>query len=116
MESLMSIALSASGPALAAVLLLMAAGAARADTIDGNWCNGEGGHFSIQGPHITTDTGRTLDGRYYGHAFSYVIPTPEADAGESVQMVLLDDTTLDLHIGSGADAQSETWRRCGGAG
>jgi len=98
--------------ALAASILVAAAGGARADKIDGDWCNGEGGHFSIEGPRITTDGGRTIEGRYYRHAFAYTIPAPEAGAGEDVQMILQDETTIVLRIGSAASAATETWRRC----
>lgn len=98
--------------ARAAVLLVTASVSARADAIDGDWRHGEGGHFSIQRPHITTDGGRTLEGRSYGQAFSYVVPAPEAGAGEDVRMILRDETTIDLRLGSAADAQTETWKRC----
>lgn len=101
---------SARAPALAAVFLLITGAVARADKIDGDWCNGEGGHFSIQGPHITTESGRALEGHYYRHAFSYTIPAPEAGAGQDVQMVLRDETTVDLRVGPAGEF--ETWRRC----
>jgi hypothetical protein len=40
--------------AIVAVLLICWVGTARADVIDGNWCNHDGRHFSISGATIVT--------------------------------------------------------------
>jgi hypothetical protein len=41
------------GLAIVAALLISGVGAARADVIDGNWCNSDGRHFSIRGATIS---------------------------------------------------------------
>ena len=88
-------------------------GAARADAIDGNWCNGEGRHFSISGATIVTSEGTKTTGNYSRHAFSYTIPSPDPSAGAQVFMVLLNELTVRLRIGY-ADLQAPTqiWKRC----
>jgi hypothetical protein len=60
-----------------AAALLYGVGTARADAIDGNWCNGDGRHFSINGATIVTTEGTKTDGNYSRHAFSYTIPSPD---------------------------------------
>ena len=69
--------------------LLVSVGAARADVIDGNWCNSDGRHFSIRGATIVTTEGTKAEGRYSRHAFSYTIPSPDPSAGAQVFMLLI---------------------------
>ena len=94
--------------AIAAAILLWAPGA-WADKIDGDWCFGDGRHFSIDGPRIVTPLGSRISGDYARHAFSYVVPAPEPAAGQVVRMLLLNENTVDLTLGGGA---TETWHRC----
>jgi len=93
---------------IAATVLLWASGA-RADKIDGDWCFGDGRHFSIDGPRVVTPLGSHIAGNYSRHAFSYVVPAPEPAAGKTVRMLLLNENTVDLSLGGGA---TETWHRC----
>jgi hypothetical protein len=93
---------------IAAIGLVFAAGAARADAIDGNWCFTDGKSFSILGPDIVTPAGTRLKGDYRRHAFAYKIPASEPGAGGTVSMLLLDENTVELTRGG----ISETWRRC----
>ena len=88
---------------------LLSAGAARADAIDGTWCSGDGRVLSIQGREIMTAGKHRLVGNYSRHAFSYVVPDGEEPVGETVEMLLLNEDTMQLEA-PGHDI--ETWRRC----
>lgn len=96
--------------------LLLTSGAARADAIDGDWCAPDGRHMSIDGPRIITPAGRRTEGNYSRHAFDYRIPEPEAQAGLTVFMRLLNETTVYLRVAAdraAADqAAAQVWRRC----
>jgi len=98
--------------AAAATLLIGATGAAHADVIDGNWCSGDGRHFSIQGPSIVTPGGAKTQGNYSRHAFSYVTPPSEPSAGEPIFMTLLNETTVRLRVGADPAAPTQVWKRC----
>jgi hypothetical protein len=87
-------------------------GVAKADVIDGNWCNGEGRHFTIKGPTIVTTEGTKTEGSYSRHAFTYTIPTPDPSAGAQVFMVLVNEMTVKLRVGADPGAPTETWKRC----
>jgi hypothetical protein len=91
-------------------------GGARADVIDGNWCYRDGRHFSIRGPDIVTPGGTSAKGSWSRHAFSYQIPPAEADAGQTIYMLLQDQNTVALAVGTRpivADpAQVQIWHRC----
>ena len=85
---------------------------ALADAIDGDWCDGAA-NFHIQGPAIRTPAGKNITGDYSRHAFHYLAPAGEKDAGADVMMRLLNEDTLDLlrRVG-GADGPIEIWKRC----
>jgi hypothetical protein len=94
-----------------AILPVLLFGApAMADVIDGDWCAEDGHHFSIQGPTITTPAGKQMSGQYTRHTFRYVAPDDEAGAGHEISMLLLNELTLHLRIGS--DSAVQIWRRC----
>ena len=98
-------------------------GAARADSIDGDWCYADGRRFSIDGPNFVTPGGNRIQGDYGYYAYAYLIPKPEAGAGLTVSMVFIDDDTLHLTLGK-AKAEPEkgispggpleVWHRCRG--
>ncbi len=90
--------------------LLVAAHPAHADAIDGDWCFADGKHMQIAGPAIVTPGGKRTDGDYRRHSFSYVVPAAEAGAGQTVQMILLNENTVQLKA---ADGPVQTWHRCG---
>jgi hypothetical protein len=100
------------GLAIIAMSLISGIGAARADVIDGNWCNGAGRHFSIRGATIVTAEGTKTDGNYSRHAFSYTIPSPDPLAGAQVFMMLVNEQTVRLRIGVDPAAPTQTWNRC----
>ena len=95
------------GLAIVAALLISGVGAARADVIDGNWCNSDGRHFSIRGATIITTEGTKAEGNYSRHAFSYKIPSPDPSAGAQVFMLLINKSTVHLRIGADPTAATQ---------
>lgn len=87
---------------------------ARADAIDGNWCAKDGRHFTIRGATIITPKGTVMDGNYERHAFDYVIPASEPNAGQTAEMILINDDDLSLTTGpeAGERSAAELWHRC----
>jgi len=96
--------------ALSAALLL-SAGAARADAIDGDWCRPDGKRMSIRGPEIVTPGGTRMQGDYDRHFFQYVVPAGEPGAGEKVFIQLLSEYLAHARQGA-ADAPVQVWNRC----
>ena len=97
---------------LAAVLgLTLIAAPAFADAIDGDWCHKDGRRFSIRGPQLVTPGGKKMEGNYSRHWFSYVVPAPEPDSGQTVFMQLVNETTVQTRLGT-ESAAPETWIRC----
>ena len=96
---------------LLALALMLSAGPARADAIDGHWCAEDGRHLSIDGPAITTPGGERMRGDYRRHFFSYVIPAAEANAGAVTAMRLISEDVVHLKVQIDA-AKMEIWRRC----
>ena len=97
-------------PVLAgAALLWLAATHARADAIDGDWCNADG--LKIRGPEIVTPGGTQTRGNYTRHSFVYVVPAGEAGAGETVSIILLSEYLAHARQGD-ADAPIKVWNRC----
>ena len=102
-------------PLRTAIIAALCAGfvdAAKADVIDGNWCDGQGRHFTIKGPTIITTGGVKTEGSYSRHAFSYTIPAPDPAAGAQVFMALINEMTVRLRVGADPSAPVETWKRC----
>jgi hypothetical protein len=104
----MRIMLLASSLCFGLVLLVPAA---RADAIDGNWCRDVGLRITINGPSIVTPAGTRTQGEYSRHAFSYVIPPGDPDAGATMFMRLLGEEAMQSRLG--AQGPIEDWRRCG---
>ena len=100
--------------ALAVAAAALAAGPAYADAIDGTWCNHDGRNMQISGPRIVTPSGAEILGRYSRHAFTYEVA--QADAGATVSMVLVNESTIHLRRDGGASPTPpeafEVWRRC----
>jgi hypothetical protein len=99
-----------SGLSLLALVLLPVTGAL-ADAIDGNWC-WESRHLQIEGPTIVTPAGKKTTGDYTRHAFSYVVPAPEPNAGQTISMTLISENIMHLRIGEAAGREPQIWRRC----
>lgn len=98
--------------ALAAMigLLIGSARPARADAIDGDWCQLDGKHMTIRGPAIVTPGGQQTSGNYTRHFFSYVIPAGETGAGAAVEIQLLSETLA--HERRAGDPAVHEWQRC----
>src|SRR5262245_4532947 len=98
-------------PVLAgAAPLELAATHARADVIDGDWCNADGKRMKIRGPEIVTPGGTQTRGNYTRHSFVYVVPAGEAGAGETVSIILLSEYLAHARQGA-ADAPIAVWNR-----
>jgi len=89
---------------------LVLAGPARADSIDGNWCDTKGKTMSISGSTIVTPGGTRTDGQYSRHNFAYTVPDRESGAGTPVTMSLVTENTIRLQAGT--SGPPETWHRC----
>jgi len=99
------------GFATLGIVLLVAP--ACADAIDGDWCHTpDNRRISIRGPDIVTPGGKHMQGNYSRHYFTYMVPTPEPQAGATVYMQLLDENTVHLRVGDATGAAPETWVRC----
>ena len=98
----------------AAALLVFAAGAgsARADVIDGEWCDDAGHHFTISGPQIVTPEGTRTTGQYSRHAFSYSDPQGGAADASEIFMRLINESTVHLRHGTDATGPFQVWTRC----
>ena len=91
--------------------LTVAAGVAKADAIDGDWCSTKSlRHLNIQGPVIITPAGERVDGNYARHFFDYLAPTGELEAGKRVWMRLVNEETM-LFLADGGTTP-EVWNRC----
>jgi len=94
----------------AAIAALATTGPARADAIDGHWC-WQARHMQIQGPTIVTPAGKQTTGTYTRHAFSYVVPSAEPDAGQTIDMTLVSEDIVHLRVGP-TTGEPQVWRRC----
>jgi hypothetical protein len=104
------VAVTARAAVAALVGLALATGAARADKIDGSWCDSTGQRLSIDGPAIVTPGGHAITGDYNRHHFSYVVPADEPNGGATMQLRLLNEETMQRRAGPGTTV--ETWHRC----
>ena len=95
---------------IAAGAVCVASSSASADAIDGQWCLGPS-HFAIDGPSILTPGGNRIQGNYSRHGFAYVVPSNEPGAGSAINMVLLNEETVQL-TRQGQTSAPEIWRRC----
>ncbi len=95
-----------------AALSGLGAAPALADAIDGDWCNGISS-LQINGPAIRTPGGKDITGTYSRHAFRYIAPAGDRDAGAEVLMRLLGEQEMLLmrRIG-GTESPAESWKRC----
>ncbi len=89
-------------------------GAARADAIDGDWCNEVSGvHLRIDGTTIELEAGLTVQGDYSRHAFSYLAPQGALEAGAKIDYVLRsEDQMRRVREGNAMPEHEDLWRRC----
>lgn len=88
-----------------------AAGAALADRIDGDWCDGEGRRIEIEGSTIKTPGGVTMKGEYGRHSFRYEAPAGETPAGK-VEFTQSHDDLMHERSASADPAKPRPWKRC----
>ena len=86
---------------------------ALADAIDGDWCNKDGGHLRIDGPQIELAPGQVLEGTYNRHAFSYVAPANDPEAGTEIQFMLRSEEEMRrVRKPDAMPEHEDLWRRC----
>jgi len=90
-----------------AALAALAAGTARADSIDGSWCAPDGRQMTIDGSQIVTPNGARTSGNYGRHDFTYAAP----GSGDTVSMRLMNESTVQLRPSATCE-RTEIWRRC----
>jgi hypothetical protein len=105
-----SVRRSATALVFAASALCALSSPGRADAIDGQWCLGAS-HFSIDGPNILTPGGNRLQGNYSRHGFFYIVPANEPGAGGEINMLLLNEETVQL-TRTDVSSAPEIWQRC----
>jgi hypothetical protein len=89
------------------------ASAALADAIDGDWCNDDGSHLRIDGPKIELGSGQSVDGNYSRHAFSYVAPPGDPEAGVEIRFKLSSEELMRrLRNPDVMPEHADLWRRC----
>jgi hypothetical protein len=102
---------------MSCALIIAGAVPAWADVIDGHWCFTDGERISIQGPAVVTPAGSSIQGDYSRHYFTYVVPPTDPGAGQTVSMMLMNEDTVHLRIGTGpsysSDGPVQVWHRCG---
>jgi len=95
-----------------ALMLLLPSSPARADAIDGHSCHNKEGYLSIRGPDIVTPGGVHMQGDYGRHSFSYVAPSADPHAGETINMILMNEYTVHLTVGAAGETPPQVWHRC----
>lgn len=97
--------------ALGGLVLCMTVPAASADAIDGEWCNTDGKHITINGPDITLPDGAKLQGNYTRHSFAYTVPESQPAAGTPMIMTLVNENLAVAKAYRGGILPM-TWKRC----
>jgi hypothetical protein len=95
------------------IALLSVSCPALADAIDGDWCSIDGSHLRIEGPQIELAPGQLLEGTYQRHAFSYVAPSGDPEAGTEIQFVLRSEEEMRrVRKPDTMPEHEDIWRRC----
>jgi hypothetical protein len=86
---------------------------ALADAIDGDWCSINGSHLRIEGPRIELAPGQVLEGTYDRHAFSYIAPANDPEAGTEIVFVLRSEEEMRrVRKPDAMPEHEDIWRRC----
>ena len=99
----------------AALLIIIAAGPAQADGLDGIWCSPDGRRITVDGLAVVSPGGQPATGVYGTVDFSFPVPEGEPDAGAVIWMKLVDENTA--RVSTVSEQQGEPpphgrWRRC----
>ena len=84
-------------------------GIAGADEISGDWCSALGAHLRIEGDTVITPGGQRTHGIYSRHAYEFILPEGEDDAGVVVRLRQLSEERVIVTF-EGRDP--EEWQRC----
>ena len=86
---------------------------ALADAIDGDWCDPAGAHLKIDGPQIQLGSSAPVTGKYSRHAFSYIAPAGDIEAGKEIFFQLRSEEEMRrLREPNAMPEHSDIWRRC----
>lgn len=91
------------------VCIVLAAGAAQADEISGQWCGPDGRSVTVLGDTVVTPGGTEVPGWYSRHRYEFLLPEGEAGAGESVVIRQLSEEESMVSFG---EAEAVLWTRC----
>ena len=84
-----------------------------ADRIDGDWCDPAGAHLKIDGPQIQLGAAPPVMGKYSRHAFSYLAPQNDSEAGSEIFFILRsEDEMRRVREPNAMPEHSDIWRRC----
>ena len=84
-----------------------------ADAIDGDWCNRDGSNLRIDGPSITLGSGPAIMGKYNRHAFSYIAPPGDPEAGAEIFFRLRSETEMRrVRDPAAMPEHDDLWQRC----
>jgi hypothetical protein len=97
----------------ALAVLALSAGIARADALDGDWCNQDGSQIFIGGSSIRLSDGTVVEGNYTRHKFSYVAPLGDLESGREILFVLRSEEEMRrVRDPQAMPEHTDIWQRC----
>ena len=97
----------------ALILAVFSTGVARADAIDGDWCNQDGSQVFIDGNSIRLTDGTVVAGTYTRHQFSYVAPPGDFEAGKEILFVQRSEEEMRrVRDPQAMPEHADIWQRC----
>ena len=94
-------------------LAVLSIGVARADAIDGDWCNQDGSQIFIDGNSIRLTDGTVVTGTYTRHKFSYVAPPGDSEAGKEILFVQRSEEEMRrVRDPQAMPEHADIWQRC----
>ena len=97
----------------ALVFFFLALGPAKADAIDGDWCNQDGSNIFIEGSSIRLSDGTVVTGNNTRHAFSYVAPPGDFEAGKEIYFKQRSEEEMRrVRDPQAMPEHADIWQRC----
>jgi hypothetical protein len=97
----------------ALAFVFLASGQARADAIDGDWCNQDGSNIFIEGSSIRLSDGTVVTGNNTRHAFSYVAPPGDFEAGKEIYFKQRSEEEMRrVRDPQAMPEHADIWQRC----
>lgn len=94
----------------AALVLIVLAQPAWADSIDGEWCSPEGGkRLTIDGPTLRTPGGKTIQADYRKYSVTYTAPAGDWEAGQTIDLQFVRRVGVRVTVRGGAES---IWKTC----